>query len=339
MNNIILYVKNLKGRGVQKVYLNLAKGFINKGYNVYFVIRENKIDFDIDFLKNFYIFEKNFTKQFDNLLSTLNNPYIIANDVKTTLNLKNVIPNNIIYTIHMLWSKRIIKKLRFKKWWELKKLYFNKNIVTVSKAVENDIVNILKLKPKNIKTIYDPFDVNEIIKLSNEKINISYPYIINVGALEKEKNHKFLIKSFSKLKIPHKLVIIGDGSLKENLIKYTKKLHLEHKVIFLGFVKNPYPYIKNASLMVSTSKDEALPGSIIESLILKTPVVSTDSEGVKEILVNELQPYIFKSSTNFENLILQALNNYPIILDKYINKFDIETVTNHYIHYLKELND
>jgi hypothetical protein len=76
---IMLYLKNLQGRGVQKVYLNLAKGLQELGHNVYFVIRENKIELDNKFLKHFYIFE-NIEVRLDNLLSTLSNPILISND-------------------------------------------------------------------------------------------------------------------------------------------------------------------------------------------------------------------------------------------------------------------
>jgi glycosyltransferase involved in cell wall biosynthesis len=69
------------------------------------------------------------------------------------------------------------------------------------------------------------------------------------------------------------------------LQQLVKKLQIEKDVIFVGFQKNPYVYINNANLLMLTSDSEGLPTVIIESLILGTPVVSTDCPtGPNEIL-------------------------------------------------------
>ncbi|KIM04010.1 MAG: hypothetical protein KN64_09950 [Sulfurovum sp. AS07-7] len=330
--NIVLYLKNLQGRGVQKVYLNLAKGLQELGCSVYFVIRENKIELDNKFLKHFYIFE-NIEVELDNLLSSLLNPILISNDVKITLNLKNINSKNIYYTVHMLWGERIFKQLRFLKWFELKQLYKNKQLIAVSDAVKKDLLTKVGIEPKSIEVIFDGFDIESIKKLANEPIDLSSDYMLNIGALSQEKNHKLLLRSYAKLNSPLDLIIIGSGKLEKSLKSLAKKLSIENKVHFVGFKSNPYPYIKNAKLVISTSTNEALPGVIIESLILNTPVVSTQSKGVSSILNGNLSPFVVKNSKLIE-AISKALKNYPSIKVEDYDKFCYKKIASCYVDYI-----
>ena len=322
MKNILLFLKNLKNRGVSKVYINLAYELKRKGYNVHIVIREHIIDFDTKDL-NIIIFDKNITSKVDSFIKEKKIDFIISNNVSYLTNLKNISQEKIYYSVHMLWGERIFKNLRFRKLFELKREYTNKNVIAVSKAVKKDLLERIKIKPKKIKVIYDVFDFREIEEKSVEKIEIDNEYILNVGAFSKEKNHKLLIDIFKDLKLDLKLVLIGSGKLENKIRNYVKKKNLENKVIFLGFKQNPYPYIKNAKLTLLTSTNEALPGVAIESLYLNTPVVSTDSIGIREILTDDLKNFIgYKKSDLIEKIYL-ALENYPLIYkEKLIQKFN-----------------
>jgi len=323
--NILLFLKNLKGRGVSKVYLNLAKALVLNGYTTYIVIRENIIDFDTDGL-NIIIFENNITQNIDNFILEKNIEFIISNNVKLLENIKNLPQDKIYYSVHMLWGERIFKNLRFKKLWELKKEYKNKNVIAISEAVKNDLLKKIKIKPKRIEIIYDMFDFDDIQNKSTEFVPNENNYILNIGAFSKEKNHKLLLEVYKNLNTNMDLVLIGKGKLENKIKNYAKKLGIETKVKFLGFQKNPYPYIKNAKLMLLTSKDEGLPGTAIESLYLNTPVVSSDSKGIRDILTDELSQFICKNKNELIQKTTIALKNYPIINQSEIKQkfgFDI----------------
>lgn len=79
--------------------------------------------------------------------------------------------------------------------------------------------------------------------------------------------------------------MVGTGELLEASKKLVKDLGIENKVIFTGFKKNPYPYIKHAKLMVVSSDFEGFSIAILEALALGTPIISTDCpSGPREIL-------------------------------------------------------
>jgi len=231
----------------------------------------------------------------------------------------------------MLWSTRIFKNLRFKKLFELKKEYKNKNIIVGSHAVKNDLLNKIKIKPNSIQVIHDALDFKAIKELSHQKIDIDSNYIVNVGAFSKEKNHKLLLETFKALDTDLDLFLIGDGKLKNSIQKLAKKLKIDEKVKFLGWQSNPYPYIKNAKLTLLTSTNEGLPGVAIESLVLKTPLVSYDSIGIREILTNELSYYIAQDKSSLIQKTKEALNSYPEIKDEYIAHLNREVALKEYL--------
>jgi len=90
-------------------------------------------------------------------------------------------------------------------------------------------------------------------------------------------------------------------------------------VVLAGFQKNPYPIIKNAKLTVLSSEREGLPRVLVESLILKTPIVSTNCpSGPEEIMTGELSAYLTKlnNPADLAEKIDQALDRYPEITEE-----------------------
>lgn len=103
--------------------------------------------------------------------------------------------------------------------------------------------------------------------------------IVTVGRLEEQKNHELLINAFSKItnEIPeYKLIIYGEGSLRERLEQQIKNLKLEEKVLLPGVEKNIEEKIYNARLFVLSSNYEGMPNALMEAMALGIPSISTD---------------------------------------------------------------
>ena len=111
-----------------------------------------------------------------------------------------------------------------------------------------------------------------------------------IGRLEEtQKDFTSLIKAYSLIEknIKEKLYIIGEGRHKDNLIKLCEELNIKDRVIFLGFKENPYPWLREASLFIHSSKFEGLPTVMVEALILEKLIIATNCPtGPKEILDN-----------------------------------------------------
>lgn len=201
------------------------------------------------------------------------------------------------------------------------KIYKSKNtkkIVTVSEGIRQSFINNFEIKEDKIQTIYNPYEIDNIIKLSNEEIDNNYnelfidnDILLIAARFTEAKGHSYLLNIFNKYKEKNKrakLVLFGDGELRDKLINQSNNLNLKtysifHKekfsnnfdVYFLGFDNNPYKYMQNSKIFMMTSLWEGFGNTLVESMASKTPVLSTDCEsGPKEIISPNEKEEIFK---------------------------------------------
>lgn len=113
------------------------------------------------------------------------------------------------------------------------------------------------------------------------------PVIVTLGRLVAVKDHRTLLKAFSLLDPAHgyRLVIFGDGPLRESLISYANELGVSGRVLFPGYVNDPAACYASADLFVLSSVSEGFGNVLIEAMAAGVPVVSTDAPyGPREIL-------------------------------------------------------
>jgi glycosyltransferase involved in cell wall biosynthesis len=148
-----------------------------------------------------------------------------------------------------------------------------------------------------IKVIYNPIVDLRIDQLANQPLSHPWlasgqpPVLIAAGRLSPEKDFGTLLRAFEMLhrQIECRLILLGDGPERTSLEQLACNLGVQENVQFLGFVANPYMYMKRASVFVLSSIREGLPTALVEALSLNVPVVSTDcANGPREILCNGL---------------------------------------------------
>ena len=218
---------------------------------------------------------------------------------------------------------------------EFRKTYNNSRIIWVGKNVGDIFIKRYGIKPSLYKVIPNGLNIAKIKKLAREKIptkRIS-PFILSVGRLSKEKNIPLLINAYASFVDKYHLVILGEGKEKENIKCLVNKLSLADKVHFIDWVDNSFAWIKQASLCVSTSNWETCPMNVIESLIIGTPMVSTDNLGGQEILTGELNKYLTPRNKldPLVNKMQEGLNYYPQVRTKFITKYDNYNVAQEYL--------
>lgn len=246
--------------------------------------------------------------------------------------------SDITKELETLYEKSVFRFLKRKKLY--KNIFSNQNIITISKDSENSLLEIIS--PKRIETIYNPFDFEKIKNLSNDEYDgLNDEYIVQIGSGIKVKRQDVLVKAFAKVEDKNiKLLLLGTDRYDE-LLELIKSLNLEDRVVFYPYTTNPYPFIKNAKLLVVSSQREGLPRVIVESLALNTPVASTDCDtGPREVLVNELSAYLanVNDSDDLAKRIDSALESYPEISDKYIEKFNKNKIGKKFFDFVKDLN-
>ncbi len=360
MKRIAIISRNFTGGGIEKVTEELINGFISKNNSVTLILFKNDNISNVNKKCNIeilssdgkitkisqirpYLFAKKLKKIFIE-----NNFDLILSNLSDFEGMKSISLTKVekLYTIvHNTQSKRRFKRhqkknfsiLKYFKEYRIKKSFKNKNLVCVSNGVKDDLLNNIKAEPKTIKTIYNPFNKKEILKKSlyKNKCIPNEKYIIHVGRFEIiHKRQDILLKAYKKSNIKAKLVLLGDGDDKIILKKLVKELNIEKNVIFVGFQDNPYNWIKNASLFVFSSDYEGFGNVLVESLILNTPVVSTNCKsGPSEILTGELSKYLVPVGDidKLSLMIKSALCYYPDIKDEHVENFISDNIINKYL--------
>lgn len=124
----------------------------------------------------------------------------------------------------------------------------------------------------------------------------SYHYdIVYLGRLSYEKNPQRLVKVLKKVidKCGNcKVGIIGTGDLENEVKLLTKELGIEKNIEFLGFKSNPLKILSNAKATVMTSRWEGTPMCALESMALGVPMVSTPTDGLKELITDGVNGFL-----------------------------------------------
>lgn len=113
--------------------------------------------------------------------------------------------------------------------------------------------------------------------------------IVSVGRIDENKNQELIIDAFANIadKYPdYKLVLYGEGDLRQTLIDKVNKIGLSDRILLPGRVSDVAEKIKKASVFVLSSNTEGSPNALIEAMMLGLPVVSTDCPcgGPKELI-------------------------------------------------------
>lgn len=360
---IVLTITNLAGSGAEKVVLQLFDMFEKYGHTPYIILLENVISYDLTQIQKENLFTLTNKRKYYKLFSFLGDKFlhnkfekilkiieakekkkidlILSNSPSSDRVVFYSKRNNLFNVIHSSYYKEIVEfkeqrkfKRAIKKEKLYKKIYENRHLITVSKNIIDDLNN-LKIYYKTIEFIYNPFDFDAIrTKVDNTQINdVPSEYLISASAFRYVKRHDVLLDAYKLLNTQIKLVLLCDKNKK--LLKMIKERNLQDKIIVTGFKTNPYPYIKKAKCLILSSEREGLPTVLIESLILGTPVVSTDCiSGPSEILTGNLSKYLAKVNdfNDLSNKIEQLLkDDFLIIEEKHINKFHEKNVLKKYL--------
>jgi len=160
-----------------------------------------------------------------------------------------------------------------------------------SEGVAHALVRRVGIDPRKALALRNPVDLERIAELAAEPLPIEQAgsrfTVVTVGRLTRQKNQGLLLRAFAQLPENSELWIIGRGELETPLKHQAQRLGIEPRVRWLGFQKNPFPFISAADCFALSSEWEGLPTVIIEAMACGTPVVSTRCPyGPDELIAN-----------------------------------------------------
>ena len=189
----------------------------------------------------------------------------------------------------------------------------DKNI-SVSKYISQLFIN-LKLTKQFFPVIYHGVNI-EINLPDNQSIfKESFKQLIIVGRLEESKGHIYAFKAFKIITEKHpnsKLILLGEGSIKESLKKAAEELGLTDKILFLGFQKYPFSFISQSNIIIIPSLYESFGLVFIEAMALGKTIVAFDAPAGNEILQNNVTAILSQKG----DMNLLAKNILALLEDK-----------------------
>jgi len=301
---LLIVSDNLGGGGVQRV-ISLLIQYAPKGYDVSLALTEKKIYYKLRPGTKIYFIHP-YKMPLDFLRSLLDLYTVVLRErPSAVMGVKRKIWNLILFLVGV---KRIIrvpsyqlykhKRLREKLPYLLKrKLLYPRasKIIAVSQQIRKFLINEWQINPDKIVVVYNPLDMQLVRNLATEPLNYEEKtlferkkVIINVARLSKEKGQWHLIRAFKSVskEVPDaRLVILGNGVLKNYLEKLISDLNLRNKVFLLGWRSNPFKYMARSFLFCFPSLWEGFGNAIVEALACGLPVMSADClSGPREIL-------------------------------------------------------
>ncbi len=172
---------------------------------------------------------------------------------------------------------------------------------------------------------------------------------IHIGHFSAEKNHEFLINIWQKLIQKHntiKLVLLGDGLLRKDILEKVKQNNLSNSIIAPGLQINIADWLSISKTMLLCSTVEGVPGVVVEASFQGVPTVAVNVGGVKEVLIDGENGILVPSHD--ENLFVEKCEK--LLLNKEYQKqlgstaktivrqrFDLDENTNQFVMLYKSI--
>lgn len=354
---ICLVTVTLSDGGAERCAALLSNYFDSQDVEIYHVVFSGKVAYDysgklfhLEHLKDkrnswwsrskrFFALKQFFdNNHFDYVIDFRTKEYFLQEMI-----IHNFVFPKFIQTIHSFKIKSYVPKNKFL----AKLLYRNcQQLITVSKGIQEKVNRNYNFLPT--KLIYNPIDFEFISKQSIQEVTDDFQYVLSAGSMNKNiKQFNKLIECYANSMLPSKnikLLILGEGKLKNKWIKLAENLNLQELVIFKGNVKNPFRYYKNALFTISTSKYEGMPMVLLESLACGTPIISWDyASGPSEIISNKQNGLLIKNQD--ADLLIEAMNLFVSDNNLYLHckenavssvkQFSLETIGNKWLNLFK----
>lgn len=210
------------------------------------------------------------------------------------------------------------------------------NVAVLSESKGKEIAEYYNYSLKKIGVVYPGINIDKfrpIINLDEKEkliknlelsIRIDQKIIITVCRIVSEKNIEYLLSALKNIKYnDYKLLIVGDGPLKEELVSYSKKICVDDKVIFLGFRNDVELLYRISDVFVLPSKYEGFGHVYLEALASGLPCIGLKNNPPKfitateEIIIEKVNGYIVNGddTNSLTEVLDELLSNESLLLN------------------------
>jgi glycosyltransferase involved in cell wall biosynthesis len=310
LGRVALFHPCLIHGGIQRVFVNLARGFLEHGLAVDMVQATPEGDFRDQVPTGVRLVDLNASRALTSVTPLMRylrreRPQVMISGAIQT-NVAAVwarklahVSTRLILTEHnivsVITNDAPMLRTRMTPFFVRRFYPWADGLIAVSQGAADDLCLVMGIPADRVYVIYNPIVGPELWERAAEPlVDASFaadprPAILAVGRLHYHKDYPTLLRAFGTVrrKIDARLVFLGDGEERANLAAMTRQLALESGVIFLGNVSNPLPYMKRAAVLALSSTVESLGNVLVEAMAVGLPVVATDCPtGPRDILCN-----------------------------------------------------
>jgi glycosyltransferase involved in cell wall biosynthesis len=163
--------------------------------------------------------------------------------------------------------------------------------------MRDDLVLNFGVSVEKTIVINNPVDVDRIRGLARESVDTGMEKkwgnadrrpqvnLVAAGRMKFEKGLDLLIEALALCCNPSlHLTLLGEGPLLHDLKALAILKGVGEQVRFVGFQKNPYPFLSQADFFVLSSRSEGFPNVVLEAMACGTPIIATPLDVMKEML-------------------------------------------------------
>lgn len=189
--------------------------------------------------------------------------------------------------------------------------YSQSSLIAISKLVKQYLINRNPAYEKITEVIYNGLDLGksvyklnakEILKLRSLNNLDNDDFIISIiGRLDVQKGHLFFLESVREILNQNKrikVLIIGDGKLRNEIENYILNNNLSSQVIMKGFLPDSEPYFEISDLICVPSLWEGFGLVVIEGMIKRKIVLASETGGIPEIITDGFNGFMFESQNS-----------------------------------------
>lgn len=197
----------------------------------------------------------------------------------------------VIFTEHNTSNKRFQNK-KFQKINSWVYSFFDA-IICITEEVKREVIAQTSLPEEKLVVINNGVDVSkfsqaEALNCSTKNSSLQNDdfLLCQVSSFRAQKDQKTVIKSLKYLPEKVKLILVGEGSLREDTEDLVKELNLENRVFFLGNRTDIPKILKTANVNILSSVYEGLSLSSIEGMSSGRPFIASDVPGLSDVVRN-----------------------------------------------------
>jgi len=358
-NKTILLTFSIKKSTVTDFFMLLANKLVDRGYRVVIITdgkREDLVSIDTNPIILTWPSKRPTTLKDALFLYKIIRKY----SPKTSISIFGSVNITLItgflggISTRIAWYRTLSTQFKLNPFFKFRKRFIYKlasYIVANSNASKKDLINTYGINPKKIKVVYNAVKIENKTPLQKERLPET---IVYAGRLHPTKGVDILLKALAivKKKFPYtKLIILGDGPSKQELLELTRKLNLTENVIFKGIVppEEVLDWFSKAQFSVVPSLHEAFGLVVIEAMKTATPVIASNTDGPAEIIRDGIDGFLFpiKNHQKLAEKMIYLLKN-PLkaremginAFERVKNNFNLEKITDDLIYFIEEqLND